>query len=52
MKRQRCAVVNLENKFFRQSLQTFTVIVSNYPRISGKMGFIIEEIAFLLECYF
>jgi hypothetical protein len=34
---------------FRQSLQTFTVIVSNnYPRINGKMGFTIEEKAFLL----
>jgi hypothetical protein len=44
-KRQRCAGVNLENKFpFRQSLQTFTVIVSNsYPRISGEMGFTIED---------
>jgi hypothetical protein len=29
---------------FRQSLQTFAVIVSNsYPRISGKMGFTIEN---------
>jgi hypothetical protein len=38
---------------FRQSSQTFAVIVSqNYPRISGKMGFTIEEKAFLLECYF
>jgi hypothetical protein len=49
-KRQRCAVVNLENNF-RQSLQTFTVIVRyNYVRISGKMDFTIEEKAFLLEC--
>jgi hypothetical protein len=44
-KRQRCAGVNLENKFrFRQSLQTFTVIVSNsYARISGEMSFTIED---------
>jgi hypothetical protein len=39
-KRQRCAVVSLENNF-RQSLQTFTVIVSNNSlRISGKMDFL------------
>jgi hypothetical protein len=42
-KRQRCAVVSLENNF-RQILQMFTVIVSNNSlRISGKMDFITEE---------
>jgi hypothetical protein len=35
---------------FRQSLQTFTVIVSNnFPRISGKMRLTIEEKAFSLR---
>jgi hypothetical protein len=44
-KRQRRAVVHLENNFsIPQSLQTFTVIVSNnYPRITGKTGFTIED---------
>jgi hypothetical protein len=44
-KRQRCAGINLENKFsIRQSLQTFIVIVSNnYSRISSEMGFTIED---------
>jgi hypothetical protein len=31
----------------------FTIILSNnYPKISGKIGFTIEEKAFLLERYF
>jgi hypothetical protein len=48
-KRQRCAIVNLENNFsILEKLRTFTVIVSkNYPRISRKMRFITEERAFL-----
>jgi hypothetical protein len=50
-KLQQCVVVNLENNFSISA--KFTVIVNNnYPRISGKMGFTIEEKAFLLECYF
>jgi hypothetical protein len=48
-KRQRSAVVNLEIRF-RQSLRTFTVIVgNNYARISGKMGFTIEDIAVFIN---
>jgi hypothetical protein len=41
-KRQRYAVVNLENNF---SISVkFTVIINNnYPRISGKMRFILED---------
>jgi hypothetical protein len=37
--------VNLEKSLqLRQRLRTFPVIVSNnYPRISGKMGFTIEN---------
>jgi hypothetical protein len=46
-KRQQCAVINLQNNFstfFILSLETFTVIVSNnYPKISGKIGFVIEN---------
>jgi hypothetical protein len=35
---------------FRQSLRTFPVIVSNnYPRISGKMGFTIEDKALMIN---
>jgi hypothetical protein len=51
--KQRCAAINLQKTFrFRQNLQTFTIIVNNHPRISGKMGFTSEEKAFLLECIF
>jgi hypothetical protein len=44
-KRQRCTGVNLENKFSISAKFTdVTVIVSNnYSRISGKMGFTIED---------
>jgi hypothetical protein len=43
-KRQQCAVVNQENNF---SISAFTVIASNNDlRISGKVGFTIEEKAF------
>jgi hypothetical protein len=49
-KRQRCTVINLENNFSISA--KFTVIVSNnYPRISGKIGFTIEEKPILLEYY-
>jgi hypothetical protein len=43
-------VVNLEKKFqFRQNLRTFPIIVSNnYSRISGKMGFAIEDKALII----
>jgi hypothetical protein len=43
--------VNLEKSFrFQQSLRTFPVIVSNnYPRISGKMGFTIEDKALIIN---
>jgi hypothetical protein len=35
---------------FRQSLRMFPVILSNnYPRISGKMGFIIEIKALIIN---
>jgi hypothetical protein len=54
-KRQRCAVVNLENNCSIPAKFTdvySTVIVSNnYPRTGDKMDFTIEEEAFLLECY-
>jgi hypothetical protein len=46
-KRQRCALVNIENNF--SILAKFTDVVSNnYRRISDT----IEDKAFLLECYF
>jgi hypothetical protein len=48
--RQRCAVVKLEKKKISQSSQTVTVIVSNnYSKISGKMGFTIEDKASILN---
>jgi hypothetical protein len=35
---------------FRQSLRTFPVIVrNNYPRISGKMSFTIEDKALIIN---
>jgi hypothetical protein len=41
-KRQRCAVINLENNL--PISPKFTDTVSNYyPRISGKMGFTVED---------
>jgi hypothetical protein len=44
----RCAVVNLKTTFrFRQSLQTFTN--NNYPRISRKIGFTIEDQALIIN---
>jgi hypothetical protein len=51
-KRQRSAVVNLEIRF-RQSLPTFTVIVSsnNYSIINGKMGCTIEDKAVFINNY-
>jgi hypothetical protein len=39
---QRCPVVNLENNFWIS-----TKFTNNYFRISGKMGFMIEEKVFL-----
>jgi hypothetical protein len=50
-KLQQCVVVNLENNFSISAKLT-VIVNNNYPRISGKMGFTIEEKAFLLECYF
>jgi hypothetical protein len=49
-----CLLLTLKTTFrFRKSLQTSTVIISNnYPRISSKIGFIIEEKPFLLELEF
>jgi hypothetical protein len=48
-KRQRSAVVDLEIRF-RQSLRMLTVIVGkNYARISGIMGFTIEDIAVFIN---
>jgi hypothetical protein len=47
-KRQRFAVVNLENNFLISA--KFTVILSNnYPRISGIMGFSIEDKALIIN---
>jgi hypothetical protein len=35
---------------FQQSLQMFTVIVSNnYPRISGEMSFTIDDKALIID---
>jgi hypothetical protein len=47
-KRQRCAVVNLENHFsisakFTDVYCNYISNSNNYPRISGKMGFTIED---------
>jgi hypothetical protein len=50
-----CAVVNLEENNFSISAKFTNVYCNrsgNYPRISGKMSFTIEEKAILLECYF
>jgi hypothetical protein len=43
-------VSRFESFHFRQSLRTFPVIVgNNYPRISGKMGFTIEDKALTIN---
>jgi hypothetical protein len=44
-------MLTLKKSFqFRQSLRTFAVIVSNnYPRISSKMGFTVEDKALVIN---
>jgi hypothetical protein len=50
-KRQRRAVVNLQDNF-SISAKFIVTVSNNYARISRKMGFTIEEKAFLLKCHF
>jgi hypothetical protein len=52
-KRQPCAVINLENNLPISPKFTDTVIVSKYYlRISGKMGFTIENKALIIKLLF
>jgi hypothetical protein len=47
-KRQRCAVVDLENNFSISAQLTVTVS-NNYPRINSEMDFTIDDKALIIN---